>query len=153
MSTFDEYVAAMPKLLSDLRAMQPVLASSVPTDAPARGVYLLSESGKHLYVGRSNSMRKRIAQHRRPGSGAGQAALAMQMARKETGRRATYKSEGSRADLMRDPDFSAAFQRAKERVHRMNVRYVEISEPMKQALFEMYAADALETPFNDWDNH
>jgi len=153
MSKFDEHVAALPRLLRDVLEMQSVPTNNVPIDAPARGVYVLSEEGRHLYVGRSNTIRERVARHRRPSSRAGQAAFAMLLAREETGRRATYKPKGSRADLMRDSDFSDAFRRAKARIHRMNVSYVEINDSMKQALFEIYAADALETPYNDWDNH
>jgi hypothetical protein len=154
MSKFNEHVEAMPKLLNDLLTMEPVPATGIPMDAPARGVYLLSENEKHLYVGRSNTLRKRIAQQRRPGSRSNQAAFAMLIAREETGRRSTYKPKGSRDDLAKnDPVFSAAFRRAKERISRMDVRYVEVGDQMKQALFQIYLADALETPYNNWDNH
>lgn len=35
----------------------------------------------------------------------------------------------------------------------MNIRVVEESDPLRQALLEMYVAVALEAPYNDFDNH
>lgn len=40
-----------------LLAMEPVI--ELPLDMPKRGVYLFSEDGAYLYVGRSNAMRSR----------------------------------------------------------------------------------------------
>lgn len=56
--------------------------------------------------------------HCRPGATDRQAAFAFQLAREVTGRtEATYRAgEGSRAGLMLDPAFAAAFTVAKERI-------------------------------------
>ena len=56
-------------------------------------------------------------------------------------------------DLMTDPEFVEAFVDAKQRISRMDVRYVEETHPLRQALLEMYVAVALNTPYNDFDTH
>jgi hypothetical protein len=35
----------------------------------------------------------------------------------------------------------------------MDIRFIEESDPVRQALLEIYVASALQTPFNDFDNH
>ncbi len=60
---------------------------------------------------------------------------------------------GSRKALVEDPTFRAAFVAAKERVTRMNFRWVEEADPVRQCLLEVYVAVVLGTPYNDFDNH
>jgi hypothetical protein len=82
------------------------------------------------------------------------AAFAFRLAREQTGNlKASYKPEGSRADLMRDPAFVTAFETAKARIRNMDTRFVSEPQPVRQALLEIYAAIALETPYNDFDTH
>ena len=52
-----------------------------------------------------------------------------------------------------EPDFKAAFDAAKARVREMDFRYVEEPDPVRQCVLEIYCAVALETPYNDFDNH
>ncbi|MFN7263885.1 MAG: hypothetical protein ACK5T5_03010, partial [Phenylobacterium sp.] len=49
--------------------------------------------------------------------------------------------------------FKAAFDAAKAKVRAMEFRYVEETDPIRQSVLEIYCAVALETPFNDFDNH
>ena len=121
---------------------------------PREGVYLFSESGSHLYVGRSRDIRGRIARHSRPGATHRMAAFAFRLARESTGQLdATYKREGSRAELMGDPDFREAFDNAKARIRKMEVRYVEETDALRQTLLEIYVAVSLGTPYNDFRTH
>ncbi len=137
-----------------LLEMSPVRGSSLPRDIPDRGIYLFSEGARHLYVGRSNRIRKRLQNHCRPSSGHNKATFAFRIARERTGiLKATYATQGSRAELEKDPVFGPAFVEAKARVGAMDIRYVEESDPMRQAILEMYVALSLETPYNDFDNH
>ena len=146
--------ALRPKLVK-LQAMVPVKPALLPTQMPKAGVYLLSESGRHLYVGRSNGIRRRIGRHCLPGATHRMAAFAFRLAREATGNlRATYKKgEGSRADLMQNPDFMNAFNAAKARIRDMDLRFVEESDPVRETLLEVYVAVVLATPYNDFDNH
>ena len=135
--------------------MEPVSPAALPKAMPKAGVYLLSERGEHLYVGRSNSIRARIARHCRPGATHRMAAFAFRLARHETGRlEATYKSgEGSRAALVQEPLFGTAFVNAKARIRVMELRCIEETDPVRQALLEVYVALAVKAKHNDFDNH
>lgn len=151
---FRAHVEAMDPKFKGLLGMSPIQGFSLPRDIPSRGVYLFSEDGHHLYVGRSNRIRKRLQAHCRPSSGHNSATFAFRVAREETGNvSATYSAKGSRVELERDPEFKQVFLRAKERVRNMEIRYVEEPEPMRQAILEMYVALSLDTPYNDFDNH
>ena len=137
-----------------LVAMQSVRGGELPRDTPQAGIYLFTERGRHLYVGRSNRLRDRINEHGRPSSGHNTAPFAFRLARKAMGRESpTYQTTGSRTELEVEPAFKEAFLRAKERVRRMEVRYVEERDPLRQALLEIYVAVALRTPYNTFETH
>ena len=124
---------------------------------PKSGVYLFSENGAPLYVGRSNrlGLRRRISAHCRPAANHKGAAFAFKIARRETGNEnASYRADAkSRKGLMQDPTFRAAFERARDRIQKMDVRFVEVTDPTVQALFEMYVAISLATPYNDFNTY
>ena len=135
--------------------MQPITPDTLPAKMFPKGVYVWSEGGNHLYVGRSNDIKKRIARHSRPGASHRMAAFAFRLAREATGNlKATYKKgEGSREALMEDKSFVAAFDDAKARIRKMSLRFVEENDTVRQALLEIYVAVTLNTPYNDFDNH
>lgn len=135
-------------------AMAPVSFSKLPRRMPAAGIYLFSEFGRPLYVGRTRTLKRRIGRHCRPGATYRMAAFAFRLARESTGKlKATYTTKGSRADLMQEPAFGEAFDRAKERIRAMEVRFVEEPDPVRQTLLEVYVAIALGTPYNDFETH
>ena len=151
---FRTHVETMDPSFKALLDMPPVHGSALPRDIPSRGIYLFSEGDRHLYVGRSNRIRKRLQDHCRPSSGHNSATFAFRIARGKTGNLvATYLTKGSRAELEKDPEFADSFAKAKARVRAMDVRYVEEMGPMRQAILEMYVALSLETPYNNFDNH
>jgi len=128
---------------------------SVGDLAAKRGVYLFSENGKHLYVGRSNRLFERYKNHWGPKKTEREAAFAFKLAREATGfTKATYKKgPGSRRDLALDQTFGGAFIAAKERIRAMEYRWVEETDPTCQCLLEIYVSVALVTPYNDFDTH
>ncbi len=138
-----------------LLAMQPVTPESLPIKMFERGVYLLSDGERHLYVGRSNDIKNRIGRHSRPCSTNRMAAFAFRLAREETGNlKATYKKgEGSQSALMEDEGFALAFDAAKARIRKISLRFVEENDPVRQALLEIYVAVVLGTPYNEFENH
>src|SRR5205807_3657470 len=137
-----------------LMAMVPVRYANLPRQIPKRGIYLFSEGDRHLYVGRTNRIRQRLAGHCRPSSNHFCATFAFRIAREETGSlKAAYSSMGSRGNLVRDLTFGPAFVEAKARIANMDVRFVEEANPVRQALLEIYVAVTLETPYNDFENH
>jgi len=137
-----------------LIAMDAFSNGALPRLMPKSGIYLFSEAGKHLYIGRSNNIRNRYAAHTLPSSKQNSAAFAMILSRKETGRKASYRQGAdSRKGLMEDVEFCEVFERQKARIRAMDFRWVEEPRPSQQTLLEVYCAVVLETIHNDFDNH
>jgi hypothetical protein len=67
------------------------------------------------------------------------------------GRGTRNNTSGSRKALCAEPEFGEAFKQAKARVRNMDVRFVEESDPTRQALLEIYASVVLRTKYNDFD--
>lgn len=152
---FVRYAESLHPSFERLVAMEPVTIAALPREAPRAAVYLFSESGRNLYVGRTRNLRQRMRQHSIPSSQHNQAVFAFRLARETTGRLvASYSGEGRRASLASDDlAFAAAFTDAKTRVRAMQVRYVEEIDPLRQALLEIYASIVLGTPYNDFNTH
>ena len=151
---FRQHVESLHPALESLLSSDSFTLSSLPDWLPKAGIYLFTDGEKHLYVGRSNSMRNRLHQHCRPSSLHNSAPFAFRLAREARNMlKATYKTEGSRAHLLQDPEFTAAFTAAKARLRTMRIRAVEERNPLRQALLEIYSAVSLEAPYNDFNNH
>ena len=119
---------------------------------PSQGVYLFLDGTIPIYVGRTNRMKARLLEHGRKSSGHNDASFAFKLARTEAGK-LNMTLKGSRETLAVDKEFSTLFLEAKNRVSKMQIKYVEITDPVDQCLFEVFLSEALETPFNDFDNH
>ena len=125
------------------------------------GIYVLSESGSARYVGRTGNLRQRLANHR--SSSPTQATLAVKMARIATKRPVTYKKGSGAKDLLDNcPDFASAFQKARDGIRVMQVRWVVVAESeddgVLQARLELHAAVELGTlekdgGYNSFMNH
>jgi hypothetical protein len=134
-----------------LMDMAPVAAEDVPEDTPKGGVYLFSDGGVHLYAGRTK--RKLSVRIRNHFGAALDCPFAWQMAREVTGLRATYKKKGSRKDLLSQPDFRRIYDDSKQRIRKMHVRYIGETDPLRQALLEIYTAVVSNARHNDFDTH
>jgi hypothetical protein len=74
------------------------------------------------------------------------------LARAASGRlKPSYKKEGSRRDLMADPDFAQAFSAAKKRIGKMEVRFIEVPNPIQQHLLELYASLEFASTHNNFE--
>jgi hypothetical protein len=153
---FVPYTELLETKLNALVVMAPYIPLALPSSMCKRGVYLLTEADRHLYVGRSNGLRKRICNHCRESATENIAVFAFRLAREATGKtKAVYKrgSGGTRKELMLDPIFVASFKAAKNRIRSMQVRFIEEEDPVRQTLLEVYVAVVLGTPYNDFDTH
>lgn len=152
---FAEAIESLHSSFQNLIAMTPFSAGQLPRDMPQSGIYLFSEAGKDLYVGRSRNMRRRYQMHTRQGSSHNQASFAFLIAREAFGMsEASYKSgKMSRSELSENPTFIQEFEQAILRVRAMDYRFVEETNPTYQALLEIYCAVALDTQYNDFDTH
>lgn len=149
--------------------LEALIASDVFGRGPNRkppprehGVYLFSEAGRHLYVGRCglteraakrgrghSNFRTRLAGHTRPSSAHNQATFAWRLAVEAV----DGKFEDLptiRAELQQDGRFQREFVRQKARVSAMDFRVVTITDNFESYVFEPYAALMLETPYNSW---
>lgn len=153
--TFRLHVEALHPAYERLLASTPFKFADLGRQrVPDRAIYLLTEGDRHLYVGRSDNIRKRLRNHCSPGATHLQAAFAFRLAREVCGvLKATYRPQGSRADLMTQEHFRSAFDAQKARLRSMDIRVVEEADPSRQALLEMYVSIALGTPYNDFGNH
>src|SRR5271169_6553012 len=102
-----------PKFREAIESLHPKfeqLIGSMPyvrgSDLPRKGVYLLSEESKRLYVGRSDDIRRRLYDHRGQSSDTNKASFAALIARKELGWDADYRSgPKTRKNLNKNPIF------------------------------------------------
>ena len=152
-TNFRSLVEHLEPKLATLRTGNPSKPLEVPRSPRRAGVYLFSEGDYPLYVGRTRNLGARIRNHA-TGPTSNTATFAFLLARKATGRiKATYHPTGSREALLGDPAFRREFDKAKQRIQRMDVRFVEETDPTRQALLEIYCAVALKTEFNSFDTH
>ncbi len=152
--TFVKYVNSLHPSFERLMNMLPVRIGELRAPLPEKCVYLFSENGQPLYVGRTNHFRQRMRQHSIEAAQHNQAVFAFRLARFETGKTvAGYTGPTSRRALLDDQIFADAFRRAKAQIRGMELRFVEEDDPLKQALLEIYAAVVLKTPHNDFETH
>ena len=153
--TFAKLLEGLHPKFEELLRNAPCRYGNLPKTMPKQGVYLFSEGGNYLYVGRSNKIRLRYGRHCNPGATHRMAAFAFKLAREATGRTtASYKAgDDSRKGLMLNPEFRPAFDAAKARIRQMDFRFVEESDQNAQALLEIYCTLALNARYNDFDTH
>lgn len=145
---YRDAVMKMPKLLARLKTCPPTPASNASALPRSPGVYVLFDQKEAVYVGRSKNIRQRIGNH--TSGRAEQSSFAFKLARLRTGRSATYTPTGSRKQLMTDPAFVLAFGDGVEWIRALEVRYVVIEDDILQHLFEVYAALAFKTRYNEF---
>lgn len=151
-ASFKTLLDGLHQKYEELIAMRPVTIETVPDDCPKGGVYLFSHRGKNLYAGRTKrKIKTRLKGHV---STADDCPFAWHLARRATGNTtARYTQEGSRKQLLSQTEFKQAYESAKMKIRTMDVRFVGESDPLRQALLEMYVAVVSGAEFNDFDTH
>ena len=83
------------------------------------------------------------------------AAFAFKSARETIGKtKPSYKAgEDSRTGLTNNQEFKEAFGLAKDRIRKMDFRFVEETDQNRQALLEIYCTLALKAKYNDFNTH
>ena len=117
------------------------------------GIYLFSENGKPVYVGRSRNIHNRYNGH--ISSSPDSASFAFLLAREKTGKNEAIDKSSSktRKEQMEDCKFKEAFNEARKRIGEMQFQYVEESDSIRQALLEIYCAVKLNTEYNKFETH
>jgi len=148
---FKEIIDQFPELMQQL-VDSPLRQRNSLGDIPKKGIYVFYENEKPIYVGRSNRMKDRIQEHGRKSSYHNTATFAFILAKKITNEQG-IDIKKNRDALESDSTFSDIFIKQKERVSRMNVRVIEINDPIIQTIFEVYVSMELNTEYNDFDTH
>jgi len=171
-ATREERAAAWAELTDGLEMrLDALLASEVwgrdlpdrPAAPATHGVYLFSEAGAHLYVGRTgrtersvragtksaSGFRARLAGHCRPSSGLSSATFAIRLALEAAAKEEVVVA-ARRSKLLDDQHFADLFVAAKKRITAMEFRTVDIEDDRECAVFEVYAAFVLGTPYNSF---
>jgi hypothetical protein len=150
---FSAAVAGLPTLLDVLSGCPALPLAEHPAVPEAPGVYLFSEGPTPFYVGNTRNLRRRLRQYAGANSPENEAALAWRLALDDAEQRGIVLT-GTRKELEADADFSEVFRAARDRVRQMDVRFVEIDDPITRTLFEVYATQALGTErFNSFETH
>lgn len=150
---FHKMVDELPALLDQLSSAPGRPAAEHDGIPEKPGIYLFSEGVTPIYVGQTRNLRSRLRQHTAASSRENQAALAWRIALSEA-KAAGHAASGTRKALEADQEFAAHFRSAKERVAAMDVRFIELDDPVTRTVFEVYAARALGTDeFNSWETH
>ena len=148
---FDDIITEMPGLFLELQQSQLLYRHELRM-IPQAGVYVFYEDDKPIYVGRSNCLKQRLQEHSRPSSTHNSAPFAFNLA-KEAAQSKGLSVTISRNLLENVPDFRGLFTQAKQRVWQMQIRAIMVENQVAQTIFEVYAALALKTPYNDFTTH
>lgn len=150
---FDRLTADLPRLLGDLLSAPAAPVGEHPMVPENPGIYLFSEQDRAIYVGQSRKLRRRLRNHTNPLGKNNQATFAFLIAKADAFA-AGVEVGRFRQQLEADKDFLAYFGAAKSRVSEMEVRWVELDDPIRRSVFEIYAALALDTlVFNSFETH
>lgn len=148
---FQQAVLGVPTLFAQLVSSPSFLEKGRVAQRLRAGVYVFFEDGLPVHVGRTRNLQQRLRGHVVKSHYS--ASFAFKRARRALGAAATYKPAGSRAQLAADELFGAEFHRQIEHVKRMEVRFVEVTDPVQQYLLELYACLEFGLPLDEFDTH
>lgn len=148
-----EVESRLPRLVEELVGCVPH-RRGVDRAPSAPGIYLYSEPGREMYVGRTRDLSRRWADHTRPSSSINSASFAFNIAKREAAALGVNVAI-SRSRLVANSSFAAAFAAAKARVRTMKYRFVRVDSPVLSTVGEVYAAIVLGTEgdFNEFETH
>jgi hypothetical protein len=123
-----------------------------PAPPPEPGVYLFADGLRTMHVGRTKNLQERRRTQTSPSGDRFVTTFAFLMARHRAAEVHDDLPKG-RAQLAVDDRFAPLFVQAKAAVRAMDFRCVVIENRARQAVFEVFASVALESPYNFWETH
>jgi hypothetical protein len=131
----------------------PVYRTRVAPAPPAEpGVYLFANGSRVMHVGRTKNLQERRRSQTSPSGDRFVATFAFLMARHQAAESHSDLPNG-RGQLAIDDRFIPFFIQAKAEVRAMDFRCVVIADHAQQAVFEVFASIALNSPYNFWETH
>ncbi len=144
MAAFEDLISELEPTLDRLWKA-PAHPRAEHTTIPARpGVYLFTRRDDAVHVGQAENLNRRLAEQCRPSSGHTRATLAFAVARRAA-RGEGLDVDGPPARLATSDAFVPFFDRAKEAVAALPVRFLELESPELRTLFAVYGSMALGT--------
>ena len=113
---------------------------------PQGGVYLFTENGRHLFAGRTNRLYQRLLNHCRGSTAENRSLLKLSLIVEDSVFLERPMRKASWAEVAKLPGFSDAFARAKGRILKMEIRFIEERDDLAQLLLEIYCKAVLQTP-------
>jgi hypothetical protein len=148
---FHQATAAIPELFRRLAASEAFTAKGTVSQRACPGVYVFYENGVPVHAGRTRNLQARLRGHISRSHYS--ATFAFKRARLALGRVATYITKGSRTELSTDEIFGPEFHRQVELVKAMEVRFIEVDDPVMQYLLELYVHLEYNLPLDEFDTH
>jgi hypothetical protein len=149
---FHKMVDELPDLLDRLSSAPAKTVAEHEGIPETPGIYLFSEGVTPIYVGQTRNLHERLRQQTSPASRERQASLAWRIAL-AAANDARHPESGAPKGIEADEQ-AEMFRSAKRRVAAMNVRYIELADPVTRTVFEVYAAQALGTDeFDSGETH
>jgi hypothetical protein len=130
-----------------------VYRSGVLPAPPAKpGVYLFADGPKVMHVGRTRNLQARRRNQTSPSGDHFVATFPFRLARSRA-LKIHDDLPPARGDLEVHERFAPYLLQAKADVRAMDFRFVIIEDDAKQALFEIFASIAFDSPHNSWETH
>lgn len=146
---FHAAVERMPQLFAELIGCPLLEMKAQASWKGLHAIYVFYDAeGEPCHTGRTRNLEGRVRAHM--ANSHHSASFAFKRARHALNLSATYRPEGSRADLMKDALFKDEFDRQRAQIAKMKLRYVEIECPIEQHMFELYAALRLGTSLTEF---
>lgn len=148
---FAQTTQSIPALFEQLASSPFFVEKGVAAQKKKAGIYVFYEDGKAIHVGRTRDLGQRLRGHISRSHYS--ASFAFKRARRQLDRKATYTPKGSRADLLKEPEFAEAFHRHIDVLKSLQVRFIEGADPVQQYLLEPYAALEYGLELDEFDTH
>lgn len=150
-SRFSVHIDRLPAMFAELMDSEEL--AMVPVTAWKRmgAIYLFTEDGCPVHVGRTRNLYARIRGHLSPSHFS--ASFVFKQARRTLDLAATYRAGESRSALFADPNFRAKFDSHSQRLRTMTLRYLRVDCPVDQYLLELYTAMELELLVDEFQTH
>jgi hypothetical protein len=148
---FQSLTASIPGLFATLTRSPLWEMKGLSAYKHKAGVYVFFEGGQPVYVGRTRNLQGRLRGHVVLNHNS--ASFAFRNTRKAVNMYATYKRTGSRSELQNHAVFRPEFVRQVARVKTLQVRFLEVPDPIVRYLLELYAYIEWKLPLDEFSEH
>lgn len=148
---FCRFVNELPRLFKELNQSKPFVEKGWKWQENKSGIYVFFKDDKAVHVGRTRNLKVRLRSHITKSHN--NASFAFKLTRQCLGLKATYTPKGSRGGLMKDQEFLQVFIEKIDLVKKMEVKFLEVTDPVEQYLLELYAHLEYKLSLDEFDTH